>query len=265
MENQFLEKELPVKELQKLGLYQDGKLTLEADDLDALLSGRRTDLIRLGGLQSEGFRIDSLDAKISLERSPDDKITVQIHPIYKQARKHPLLIDVESDQLESGTLSNVVKTYQTPEGKKKSWVIEYDQETKEFLSYDPDKVKVPEGVNGEKLSDIQKELFRNGGLVQLSDGTLLQHRASERKGILSDRAALVLSVLLDGGISYLIIRGLRNILNNPKEQKDEYSEAYNRVIREMERHRVNNLPPDPAQDSNHTAQHKRGYGRGTSR
>ncbi|MES2446594.1 MAG: DUF4099 domain-containing protein [Bacteroidota bacterium] len=265
MENQFLEKELPVNDLEKLGLYQGGKLTLERDDLDALLSGRRTDLIRLNELQSEGFRIESLDAKISLERSLDGKITVQIHPIYKEAQKHPLLIDVEADQLELGALSSVIKTYQTPEGKKKSWVIEYDQETKEFLSYDPDKVKVPDAVNGEKLSDIQKELFRNGGLVQLPDGTLLQHRASDRKGILSDRATLVLSVLLDGGISYLIIRGLRNILNNPKEQKDEYSEAYNRVIQEMERQRVNNLPPDPEQQNNHKAQHNRGYGRNTSR
>lgn len=265
MENQFLEKELPVKELEKLGLYQDGKLTLEPDDLEALLSGRRTDLIRLSGLQSEGFRIESLDAKISLNRSPEGGITVQIHPIYKQAQKYPLLNNVEADQLELGALSSVVKTYQTPEGKTKSRVIEYDPETKEFLSYDPDKVRVPEAVNGEKLSDSQKERFRNGGLVQLSDGTQFQHRASDRMGILSDRAALVLSVLLDGGISYLIIRGLRNIFNSSKEQKDEYSESYNKVLREMERQRVNNFPPDPGQENNHKAQHNRGYGRGSSR
>lgn len=268
MNSLFLEQELPLNDLKKLGLYKDGKPAIEPDDLDALLSGRRTDLISMSNLQSDGFRIERLDAKLSLNRSPDGKITVQLHPIYKEAQRHPLLIDLEADQLEQGTISNVQKTYYTPEGKRKSWVIEYDSETKEFISYDPDKVEVPEKVNGEALSDIQKELYRNGGLVQLSDGTLFQHRASERKGILSDRAALIFSVLLDGGLSYLLIRGLRNILNNPHQQKDEYSEAYNQVRHEMEKQRIENLPLNPdfqPQENNHKAQHNRGYGRGTSR
>ncbi len=268
METIFFEKELPINDLEKLGLYRDGRLILEPEDLDALLSGRRTDLITLNELQSDGFRIERLDAKLSLDRTPEGKIKIQLHPIYKEAQRHPLLIDVEADQLELGTLSNVQKIYHTPEGKKKSWVIEYDPETKEFISYDPDKVKVPEKVNGEILSDIQKELYRNGGLVQLSDGTLLQHRASERKGILSDRAALVLSVLLDGGLSYLVIRGLRNILNNPNPQKDEYSEAYNHVRKDMERQQIENMPPNPdvqLQDNNRKSQQNQEYGRATSR
>lgn len=268
MNSLFLEQELPLNDLKKLGLYKDGKLAVEPDDLDALLSGRRTDLISMGNLQSDGFRIERLDAKLSLDRSPDGKITVQLHPIYKEAQRHPLLIDVEADQLELGTISNVQKTYHTPEGKRKSWIIEYDSETKEFVSYDPGKVQVPEKVNGEALSDIQKELYRNGGLVQLSDGTLFQHRASERKGILSDRAALIFSVLLDGGLSYLLIRGLRNILNNPHQQKDEYSEAYNQVRREMEKQRIESLPPNPElqpEKNNRRAQHSRGYGHGASR
>lgn len=259
----FDEKELPLTDLEKLGLYKDGKPIMEQEDIVALLSGRRTDLIRIENLQSEGFRIEALDAKLSLERSWDNKITLRLHPIYKEVQQHPLLIPVEAQQLEMGTFSNVQKTYQTHEGKKKSWVIEYDRETKEFISYDPDKVVAPEKVNGETLSDIQKELYRNGGLVQLSDGTLFQHRASERKGLLSDRAALVLSVLLDGGLSYLVIRGLRNILNNPKEQKDEYSAGYNQVMREMEQQRLKT--DQQTQENNQKAQHSRGYSRGTSR
>lgn len=268
MNSLFLEQELPLNDLNRLGLFKDGKLAIERDDLDALLSGRRTDLIIMSNLQSEGFRIERLDAKLSLDRSPDGKITVQLHPIYKEAQRHPLLMDVEAEQLELGKISNIQKTYDTPEGKRKSRIIEYDTETKEFVSYDPDKVQVPEKVNGEALSDIQMELYRNGGLVQLSDGTLFQHRASERKGILSDRAALIFSVLLDGGLSYLLIRGLRNILNNPRQQKDEYSEAYNQVRRGMEKQLIESLPPGPElqpKENNRREQHSRGYGHVNSR
>jgi hypothetical protein len=82
-------------------------------------------------------------------------------------------------QLEQGTLTHVQKTYQAADGKKKTWIIEYDPETREFISSDPEKVRVPAKINGEQLSDLQKEHYRNGSVVELSDGTRLQRRGKQ--------------------------------------------------------------------------------------
>ncbi|SDE11177.1 Protein of unknown function [Mucilaginibacter pineti] len=263
METIFVEEELPVADLQKLGLFRDGKILLEPDAVQALLSGRRTELIGLSNLQADGFVIERLDAKLSLDRSPDGIVVVKAHPIYKDAQPHPQLNEHEAAVLSEKGLASIRKVYGNPPGKSATYVIEYDPETKEFVSYRPEQVKAPEKVNGEKLTDKQKEDFRNGDLVTLSDGTRFQHRASVSKGILSDRKALVLSVLLDGGISYLLITGIRNLIGANTPQKEAYTKGYKEALEDMQRHQrsTGELQAQQLADENH----KRGYSRGSSR
>lgn len=234
MENQFQENDLPIGDLRKLGLVRNGKPLLSDADINALLAGYRTDLITLEDLNSDGIHIRKMDAKLSLQRTPEGHVTVQLHPIYRDIKKHPLLLDVEAEQLEQGTLTHVLKTYHTGDGKKKSWVIEYDPETREFISSDPASVKVPAKINGEKLSELQKEQYRDGAVVQLSDGTQLQRRASSRSGVTSNREALMYSLILDGGISYLLLRSLRNLFGNKAAQKDPYTEGYQKAMQDMQ-------------------------------
>src|SRR5690606_7584159 len=242
MDNQFNENDLPIGELRKIGLIRNGRPDLSEEDLSALLAGHRTDLITLRDLNSDGIHIKKMDAKLSLERDPNGHITLQLHPIYRDVRKDPLLLDVEAEQLEQGTLTHVLKTYQGGDGKKKSWVIEYDPETREFIATDPAKVKVPAKINGEKLSELQKEQYRNGDVVQLSDGTRLQRRASSRSGVTSNRDALMYSLILDGGISYMLLRGLRNLFGNKSSQKDAYTEGYQRAVQDMQQWQRNKQP-----------------------
>lgn len=58
-------------------------------------------------------------------------------------------------------------------------------------------------------------------MVELPDGTQFQFSTTDRKGIRSNRNGLVLSVLLDGGLSYLLFTGIGRMLgkkvvrNNP--------------------------------------------------
>ncbi|WP_231490298.1 DUF3945 domain-containing protein [Pedobacter sp. Leaf170] len=119
---------------------------------------------------------------------------------------------------------------------KKSRVIiyvEYDKLTKDFVGYDVSKVQAPDRINGMLLSEEDKSAFKRGNLLELADGTKIQHRASEPKGIISDRKALVLSVLIDGGISYLLLRGIRSLSENV-DQKDHLTPAFNSALAEME-------------------------------
>ncbi len=246
--------DLPIADLERLGLYKDGQLLMQPDDRNALLGGRRTELISLHDLRADGFQIDQLDAKLSIVPDWDGKLTLKIHPIYKEAQRHPLLLATEADMLENNLMSCISKTYNNPPAKPKTYIIEYDPETREFISYDPEQVIPPHKVNGETLSKKQQDDFRNGTVVTLADGTKLQYKASEPKGVLSDRNALIFSVLLDGGISYLLIRGIRHLLNSNKAQADGQTPAFQKAYAEMEKHRVKN-----GQATNEQTEENRGY------
>ncbi|MGB3108300.1 DUF4099 domain-containing protein [Sphingobacterium siyangense] len=246
MDNKFLETDIPIGDLRKLGLMTSGKPDLSKEDIEALISGHRTDLITLRNLHGDGIHIQEMQAKLSLHRDENGHMSIQLHPIYREATRHSLLLDVEAEQLELGQLTNVQKTYQTDQGKK-SWIIEYDPETKEFISSDPDKVEVPDKINSEKLSELQKDQYRNGGVVALSDGTLIQRRAASRSGVTSNRTALIYSLLLDGGISYLVLKVVGNLVNNKKEQQDPYTTGYNQALKDMydqNREKVSKLSND---------------------
>ena len=229
----FLENELPVDDLVRVGLWKDDKPMLPPEDLQAMLAGRRTSLLTLENVQADGFLIKRLDVKLSLHRSNSGWVSLQAHPIHHEIQPHPLLNERDMKLLSEGEISSLGKTMDAPNGKVQSLVFEYDEQTREFISYSPSQVQAPDRVNGELLDKKKKEAFQYGESVELSDGTTFQHRASESKGIVSDRKALVLSVLLDGGISYLLIRGIRNLLNRNTPQKDEYTAGYNKAVEEM--------------------------------
>lgn len=231
----FLENELPVDDLVRIGLWKDGKAALSAENLRAMLSGRRTALVTLEDVQADGFLIKQLDVKLSLSRSSSGSISLQAHPIHHEVQSHPLLTEKDKKLLTEGKAASVGKTVEDPSGKAQYLIFEYDSETKEFVSYIPNQVQAPERVNGELLTEEQKRAFQSGEPVALSDGTSFQHRASDPTGILSDRIALVVSVLMDGGISYLLLRGLRNLLSNKQPQKDEYTAGFKMALAAMER------------------------------
>ncbi|MGJ1525507.1 DUF4099 domain-containing protein [Sphingobacterium spiritivorum] len=265
MDNQFNENDLPIGELRKIGLVKNGRPILSGEDITALLSGQRTDLITLHDLNGDGIHIKKMDAKLSLERSPEGHVSLQLHPIYRDVKQHPLLLADEAEQLVDGRLTHVLKTYQGGDGKKKSWVIEYDPETREFVSSDPAKVRVPAMINGEKLSDLQKEQYRNGEIVQLTDGTRLQRRASSRSGVTSNREALMYSLILDGGISYLLLRSLRNLFGNRTPQKDPYTEGYQRAVQDMQRLQGGRQPAAQSFELDYGEQQERDRGKSRSR
>jgi len=232
METYIKEKELPLKELEQLGVYKEGGLTLPGSDIAALLAGRRTDLCKLTDLEMEGFQISHLEAKLSLSRDREGKIKLNIHPIYQEAQQHPLLDDKEAKELMSGKVDSVKKLVEH-NGMEQKLLIEFDKETKEFISYYPYQVEVPFKVNGETLDHKQKKAFQNGEVIELKDGTRLKHSATDSKGVRSDTKRLIFSVLFDGGLSYLVMRGLKNLAEKGELQKEGYTQGYNQALADM--------------------------------
>ncbi|WP_316848562.1 DUF4099 domain-containing protein [Pedobacter psychrodurus] len=225
--------ELPISQLEQLGIYYQGQLLLDPHNIRALLSGRRTELVAIRGIHWEAFNLERLDAKLSLFRNDLGEVELLLHPIYKEIRKHPLLSGEEMSRLVSGEADFIGKSIQREEGRYSMLNIEYDGETKEFISYDVSNVQAPDLVNGMLLSPDEKSAFRRGEMLTMSDGTQLRHRAAEPLGLLSDHKALILSVLLDGGISYLLLRGIRS-LKEGGAQVDHATPSFLRATEEMQ-------------------------------
>ncbi|PYF74603.1 DUF4099 domain-containing protein [Pedobacter gandavensis] len=268
METFIKENELPIKELEKLGLYQEGKLNLSNEDVDALLAGRRTDMRSMFHLKMDGFEIRQLDAKLSLNRNPDGTVTLNLHPIYKEVKPHPLLSEEEARVLLDGKLQSIQKVYEQADKKLAMLIIEYDKQTREFVSYHPEQVEAPIKINGQVMSEEQQKAFQRGDVIELDEGTRIQHSATDSKGIRSDRKALILSVLMDGGISYLLLRGIRNLAGNKDGQKEEYTKGYNQALADSmvgKPKREKEMTVGEHKDYETGSQYSRGYGRTSSR
>jgi len=213
MENILIEEALPIAAFSRLGLYDGTRYLLDETDLSALLSGRRTSLVNLQNLVSESFTIESLDAKLSLNTDAGSLHEIRLHPIYKEPKRSPDLSDIETDELISGEVKNIAKRIDFPDGSTRTIVFEYDSEIREFISYDPVRVEIPIQVNGEQLDEKKKKDFALGRIVQLTDGTMIQHRATEPQGILASRTALVLTVLKDGTTTSFLMKNLAQIMD----------------------------------------------------
>lgn len=204
-------------ELQQLGLAEWNVLHIDDDDLEALLAGRRTDMLRLENLEQQGLHIPALDAKLSLRRNEDGKVELLAHPIYKFAEGPEYLNDTEIESLEKGDAVNVVKTITDGEGDKREVLVEFDQETNEFITVDTGKIFPPDEVNGIPLTKEQKKNYRRGKEVETEDGTTIQYSAKDKQAIRADKLALIASVLIDGGVSYVLFKGLNALFNKKQE------------------------------------------------
>lgn len=211
--------DLPMADLQRIGLAKNSQLNIDEDDLKALLSGRRTDMLRLENLQADGIHIPALDAKLSLRPGADNKLELLVHPIYKETEAPYYLTAEEAEQLEKGEAVNIDKLIVDKDGNAKEVLVEFDRETNEFIITDTGKILTPEEINGLPLTPEQKERYRKGQEVETDDGTTIQYSANEKQGIRSDRLALIASILIDGGVSYVLFKGLNALFNKPQEKE----------------------------------------------
>lgn len=227
----YKEQELPLADLERIGLAKNGRLKLDEDDLSALLSGRRTEMLRLENLQAEGLLIPALDAKLSLRPNASGVLELLVHPIYKEIEPPYYLTAEEAQQLEKGEKVNIDKIIVDKDGNAKEVLVEFDSETNEFIITDTEKILAPEEINGLPLTAEQKEKYRKGKEVETADGTTIQYTAKDRHGVRSDRLALIASVLIDGGVSYLLFKGLNALFNKP--QKKEPGTNYHKAVADI--------------------------------
>lgn len=233
------ENELPMGMLETIGLAAGGQLLLSEDNLKALLSGQRTGLVELHNLEAENIKIESMNAKLSVRRNATGGTDLMIHPVYREPLTPAFLDDYEAKQLEKGELPSLLKISKDSKGNTKEILVEYDKDTREFIISDTEKILAPDMVNGEFLTAAQKENYRKGKEVKLPDGARFSYTATDSHGIRSNKLALIASILVDGGLSYIVFRGLNALFNQKRDEKEaaKLSPAYNNAVKDMEEQR----------------------------
>jgi len=249
----FNEDKLPIEDLETIGLAAGGQLLLNVDDLKALLSGRRTSLMQLQNLQAENIHIKSLDAKISLKPDETGKLDLVIHPVYRKAVTPPYLEESEAEALQKGEIENFLKITKDDKGNTKELLVEYDAETREFIVSDTEKILAPDMVNGEFLTPAQKENYRKGREVEIADQTKFKYAAKDTHGVRSNKMMLIASILIDGGLSYVLYKGLNAAFNQKRDPKEaaKLSPGFYNAVKDMENQRKDSRPQ---QDVSYSAQ-----------
>jgi len=233
--------QLPMEELQQIGLAEGRNLRLDHDDLDALLAGRRTDMLRLEGLVLDDLKIEQLDAKLSLERKEDSTVGLLLHPIRREPAAPEYLTRDEAEGLEKGDTVNVLKKIYDGEGHEREVLVEFDRDTNEFVVSDTENIEAPEEINGMPLTAEQKEKFRKGKEVQADeDGTAIQYAATEKQGMRSDKLHLIASIVIDGGISYVFYKAMHALWGQryDKDQTNELGKKYSEAFQKFQQQQV---------------------------
>lgn len=228
-------KELPMNDLKIFGIYKDRKFTIPQEQVQALQEGKMTDVVELNNLKGKDIQIDHLRARLSIVRGVDGNPSLRIDPVYRSPNSHPQLSTEEKERLIRADIANIRKNYVDKDGNVRTEIIAYDKETKQFMSYDPRAVTAPEAVNSQKLTAEQKRKYKEGEMVELSDGTQFQFSTSDRKGVRSNRNGLVLSVLLDGGLSYLLVSGIGRMLGQKSGEEQSYSKGYQDGLQKVQK------------------------------
>jgi hypothetical protein len=234
----YQQEEIPLLDLEKVGLAKNGRLNLQEEDIRALLSGGRTGMLRLENLVADGVHIEALDAKLSLKKTEQGKLDLLVHPIYRRPEVPAFLTDSEAEKLEKGEAVNIEHFKFDEEGKPQDLLIEFDKDTNEFIITDTSKILVPDMVNSEYLSLEQKERYKKGKTVELADGSIFQYSATDKHAIRSNKLALIASVLIDGGLSYVLFKGLNHLFNKKRDEKAaaQNSKGYNLAYENMKAH-----------------------------
>ncbi|SHN23244.1 Protein of unknown function [Cyclobacterium lianum] len=241
----IIEKKLPMQDLKLFGIYKDGKFTIPEDQVRALQEGKMTDVVELKDLKGKDVHIDSLPARLSIVRGTDGNPSLRIDPVYRSPNSHPQLSTEERKRLLREDLANIRKNYVDRDGNVRTEIISYDKNTRQFMSHDPRSVQAPEAVNNEKLTAEQKRKFKEGETVNLADGTQFQFSTTDRRGIRSNRNGLVVSILLDGGISYLLLTGLGRMLGKKSTEEQSYSKGYQEGLKTMQKNMERRIALSP--------------------
>jgi hypothetical protein len=109
--------------------------------------------------------------------------------------------------------------------KTKSSLFEYDSESKTIQDIDTTELEF-DMINGIKLTSTQIKDLKKGKEINIDDDTKVQLSPKAKDKISSNaKALLIASIAFDGGLSYLIVKGVQKLNSMAMEQKKQQETA----------------------------------------
>lgn len=161
-QDKFRENDIPYADLQKIGISKSDVLSLSKNNLEALLSGKRTELLHLNCTDAKGEKFD-INAKISLYRKEDNSVGVKIHPVRQNILNDIGLKEKDINKLKDGDI--ISKSINN-----EKYLIQLDKETNELLRTKQKSIIIPSYILNEQINSKQKETLKNGGIIELNSG-----------------------------------------------------------------------------------------------
>ena len=151
--------------MRNLGL---GKEKLEKMNLlDPLLKGYKTDRLVPVSLNL-GTAITRLDARLSLQRNAEDKVTVAIHGVRQKPNLnypffgHEFTKEDKENLLRNGNMGRIVDLYSPRSGESIPSIVSVDRLTNELVALRAEHIKIPDEIKGVKLDEKQKQTLMEG-------------------------------------------------------------------------------------------------------
>lgn len=162
-QSRFTERDIPYHEFEKLGFSKEDLITkMSRDDLEKLMSGRRTSLFKIQGIDSKGQDF-AIMSKFSLVRKEDGTTTLNLHPVRPEIKNDIDLSDKEIKRLQKEQL--VPKTING-----ERYLVQLDKDTNELLKAKTKDINVPTHIQDVELNNVQRERLRKGQLITIESG-----------------------------------------------------------------------------------------------
>ncbi|OCA69125.1 hypothetical protein BBI01_18125 [Chryseobacterium artocarpi] len=120
-----------------------------------------------------------------------------------------------------------------------SKIFELDKKDNTIKDIDTTKYEL-QNVNGHSISEKQLQLLRKGKELKLDDETIIQISPSANNDVklsASSKSLLILSIAVDGGLSFLIIKGIQKLAKMREEnQLQKESTRYQTELLKLKAH-----------------------------
>jgi hypothetical protein len=177
--------ELPYDDFEKFGLRKNDILNLPTRTLNALLSGNKTELLRLNSVKIEGLKEPiQLDGKINLVKDEQTGfVSINFTPVKKIVENKFDLTQIETDKLLKNETGFVEKEMKDKAGNLIPMLISHDKMTNEFTAIRKDTIEAPLAINDILLTDKQKQDFKNGKPIKVADNEYILNWDERSNGL----------------------------------------------------------------------------------
>lgn len=169
-EYRFKAEDVDWKTLEQLGVKRE---TLEKmGAMDTLLKGYKTNFVMPVSVNLDTVILRS-DARLGLQSGANGKAVFMMYGVRHEPNLktpffgHEFTKEDRENLLKTGNMGRVVELTNRKTGEKIPSVISIDHLTNEVIAFRQDRIKVPDEIKGVKLTEDQKQDYKNGKAIYL--------------------------------------------------------------------------------------------------